>query len=439
MELQVGEWSIDKRHYMGGGPPRDLHPPPACAHDRAHVLRALYNNASATLSWGGGGNGQTDRFNHLAFRKEGGVRAAGPMAAKLLGTGPWLLAGSDGGRSYRLEKMWILNHGFLLSSKGHGRWGEDAGGGYLTFATCGMKLRLKLVISADGKWTLVTEEATAVATLEASPEQVSMWAAEPVVVPTDELSRRIEGSGPYKGAKAGQLYLLRGGVLQASNGAYNRFARWRAHGDGHTVSFHTVGSSEVVVAHFTDCWVLRFPEMSTSGRLLSGLLGGDDSLNSGGNLSAPIPPRYGAGVSERSAEWIIQPAATLCTDVCAGLTMRKLTAADREKSAAARSIEECDCAFAWAGFGGLKFMKGGELVTPWGRGIWGAPPEAQGDQPAIVAEFAGFKHLLRGTVERTADGQLRAGKEWTSRRCADNDPARVNVVSGATRSVSRGG
>ena len=160
MELQVGEWSIDKRHYMGGGPPRDLHPPPACAHDRAHVLRALYNNASSTLSWGGGGSGQTDRFNHLAFRKEGGVRAAGPMAARLLGTGPWLLAGSDGGRSYRLEKMWILNHGFLLSSKGHGRWGEDAGGGYLTFATCGMKLRLKLVVSADGKWTsgVVVEE-----------------------------------------------------------------------------------------------------------------------------------------------------------------------------------------------------------------------------------------------------------------------------------------
>ena len=31
MELQVGEWSIDKRHYMGGGPPRGLYPPPACA------------------------------------------------------------------------------------------------------------------------------------------------------------------------------------------------------------------------------------------------------------------------------------------------------------------------------------------------------------------------------------------------------------------------
>ena len=40
--LQVGEWSLDKRHYMGGPPPRALAPPPACAHDRAWVLRALY-------------------------------------------------------------------------------------------------------------------------------------------------------------------------------------------------------------------------------------------------------------------------------------------------------------------------------------------------------------------------------------------------------------
>ena len=68
MELQVGEWSLDKRHYMGGGPPRQLLAPPACAHDRAHVLRSLYNNASGTIpSWGGNG-GQSDRFAHLEFR-----------------------------------------------------------------------------------------------------------------------------------------------------------------------------------------------------------------------------------------------------------------------------------------------------------------------------------------------------------------------------------
>ena len=53
--LQVGEWSLDKRHYMGGPPPRALAPPPKCAHDRAFVLRGLYNNASATLPWKGGG------------------------------------------------------------------------------------------------------------------------------------------------------------------------------------------------------------------------------------------------------------------------------------------------------------------------------------------------------------------------------------------------
>ena len=35
------------------------------------------------------------------------------------------------------------------------------------------------------------------------------------------------------------------------------------------------------------------------------------------------------------------------------------------------------CNFAWSGFGGLKFLRDGALETPWGKGLWGAPPEAQ--------------------------------------------------------------
>ena len=410
----------------------------SCAHDRAHVLRALYNNASATLEWGAArvGYGQADQFNHLAYRTHSAeLRSSSPMAAKLLGTGPWLLAGKQDGRAYRLEKMWILNNGFLLSQKGHGRWGDDAGGGHLAFSMCGLKFKLKLVVDDAGKWRLDSEQGTTVATLEATAEQAAIWSATPTT-PTDDLAKRVEGSGPYRGMKAGAIYLLRGGVVQASGGAYNHYTSWHSHGDGHTVSLHiTAGSTEMVVAQFTDCWTLRFPS-STRGRLLTQMLGSADSSGGGANLSAPLPPKYGKDVATDQAEWIIQPPATMCTDVCAGLTMRRLTESDRAASAAAQSAEECNGGFAWAGFGGLKFMRGGELITPWGRGTWGAPPEAQGDQPALVAEFAGFKHLLRGTIERRPDGKVRLGHTMQSRRCADNDPAQIHLASGVTRDVS---
>ena len=42
-----------------------------------------------------------------------------------------------------------------------------------------------------------------------------------------------------------------------------------------------------------------------------------------GNEEALTLPKYGAGVAERQAEWIVQPPATICEDVCAGLTLRR--------------------------------------------------------------------------------------------------------------------
>ena len=151
MELQVGEWSLDKRHYMGAHPPKPLIPPPRCAHDRAHVLSTLINNASGSLGsrWPSSPS-NLDRFNHLQLRDH--PLRSHPVASRLLGTGPWLLSGGSvaSGNAYRLEKLWvldrgvlvsfvsaqlspsasplpsprwILNHGFLISSKGHGRWG----------------------------------------------------------------------------------------------------------------------------------------------------------------------------------------------------------------------------------------------------------------------------------------------------------------------------
>ena len=65
----------------------------------------------------------------------------------------------------------------------------------------------------------------------------------------------------------------------------------------------------------------------------------------------------------------------------------------------------------------------------WGGGVWGAPPEAQGaGQPALLAEFAGSKHLLRARV-----GAGGAVTSMESRRCADNDPAHVQLTDGVAK------
>ena len=132
MELQVGEWSLDKRHYMASHPPRRLSAPPTCAHDRAHVLSSLFNNASGALgdAWPAKGRGARDTAGYSPVSLRDHPLRAHPAAARLLGTGPWVLSSTDQRGAYRLDKLWILNHGWLVSSKGHGRWGlvEGAGG-----------------------------------------------------------------------------------------------------------------------------------------------------------------------------------------------------------------------------------------------------------------------------------------------------------------------
>ena len=446
MELQVGEWSLDKRHYMGGGPPRGLNAPPQCAHDRAHVLSGLFNNASDALAAPGGNGwtgraGNTGHFNSLAMR--GHDLRSHALAAKLLGTGPWALSGKsrstwDGGRAYRLERLWILTNGWLVSGKGHGRWGlvADGAGGYVSdtveLSICNLKLKVKLTATQDGSWALESE-GSIVAKLEADAATVALWSSPTAAkAPTDSLVARVEGSGPYRGQKAGAIMLLRAGVVHATGGRFNSYTRWQAHGDGVKITMSGGGSSPPLEVHFTDCWLMRFPAESTNagmGSALKGMLGG------GGAASADegAPSRYGAGVAERSAEWIIQPAATLCEDVCAGLTLRRLTNEDRERSAAARSVENC-CGFSWAGFGGLKFGPNGDLTTPWGRGVWGAPPEGQDRHSGkLLAEFAGHKHLLRVNLEPRGAGTVRIGRSMQSTRCADNDRSNVLLLQGTPR------
>ena len=53
------------------------------------------------------------------------------------------------------------------------------------------------------------------------------------------------------------------------------------------------------------------------------------------------------------------------------------------------------------------------------------PPGCQG----LLAEFAGFKHLLRVRLEKTSGGQ-RIARMMQSTRCADNDRSTIVLTDG---------
>jgi len=407
MELQVGEWSLDKRHYMGSAPPRQLVAPPACAHDRAHVLRALYNNASASIaSWPGGGQ-QLDMFRRVQLRSEASEYWSHPTSAGLLGTGPWLFAGATPHGAYRLEKVWFLAHGWMHSSKGYGRW-QPASESAVTIEICNMRLTVTTA-TGEGEWALLAE-GKEIARLKAKPVEVKVWQTTVAEMPSSNLGRRVTATGPYQGSRSGWLMLLRGGVLQAI-GKYQQYGHWREVA-GVPESIELIGAGKPVQVFFADCFVMRIPE--------------EVSIPTSAEALTP-PPKYGAGVAANNAEWILRPPASTCKDVCTGFTLRKLTPEDRAGSTLARAIENC-CNMAWAGFGGMRFLSNGALETPWGSGTWGAPPEAQGRHPKLLAEFAGSKHMLTLT---TGLGEERIALQ--SYRCSDNDPAVVTMVSGSPR------
>ena len=105
------------------------------------MLRALWNNASASLAaaaaaggggkgWGFGRDGDLSRYNHWDYRDH--PLRSSSASARLLGTGPWRLSGKTGRANFRIDKVYLMANGWLTSRKGHGRWGlrAKAGGGW---------------------------------------------------------------------------------------------------------------------------------------------------------------------------------------------------------------------------------------------------------------------------------------------------------------------
>lgn len=145
MELQVGHWSLDKRHYGGSYPPRNLSLPPRCAEQRARLLTAAFNEASARIAnWpaaaatGAGGRParsvgpDTWRVRPAQAPLPTAALERSALARRLLGTGPWRWrgAGCCGGSGQGYDEggavsVFFMRDGLLHSDGGTGAWALD--------------------------------------------------------------------------------------------------------------------------------------------------------------------------------------------------------------------------------------------------------------------------------------------------------------------------
>ena len=110
----VGEWSLDKRHYFGSPPPRNLDRPPACAQECAWTWWRMFNEATAAL---GPLYPSNTGGNLRSFRGAKGSAADDEtvLGMALVRTGPWVIDG-------RKKPILFHTHGRVSGGLGSGTW-----------------------------------------------------------------------------------------------------------------------------------------------------------------------------------------------------------------------------------------------------------------------------------------------------------------------------
>ena len=114
----VGDWSLDKRHYFGGYPPKDLSPPPKCAQECAWVWWRHFNEASAALGaeWKNNGKGgDTTSFG----RRLSAALGETPLSLALVKSGPWAF---ESGAGLLIKNFFFFKAGRFTSPWGTGSW-----------------------------------------------------------------------------------------------------------------------------------------------------------------------------------------------------------------------------------------------------------------------------------------------------------------------------
>ena len=111
MTGQIGEWSLDKRHYGTAYPPRNLQAAPNSASAGAHWLLNAFNEASAGIpAWP-----ETKALGTVGWRQSAGDGIRGSALAERMEGTKWTWAGITG-----LE---FESNGRLKTPWGHGVWG----------------------------------------------------------------------------------------------------------------------------------------------------------------------------------------------------------------------------------------------------------------------------------------------------------------------------
>ena len=108
---QIGEWSLDKRHYGAAYPPRGLQPPPSGASDGARWLLDAFNEASAGIAtWP-----STKAIGTVGWRRVAGDGISSSKLAQRVAGSKWTWAGIKG--------MSFNAGGALTTPWGSGVWG----------------------------------------------------------------------------------------------------------------------------------------------------------------------------------------------------------------------------------------------------------------------------------------------------------------------------
>lgn len=217
---QEGEWSFDKRKFMGRFPPTPFGPPPKCAHEAAHVLTRLFDEASAasppwTKSAVDPSRDTTRRQRPAPFDTSSVVYSS------VVGAGPWELVRPEYTGGTAANVFFFFEKGRAITPIGAATWAPSASGTGLTFHFCRTD-ELELATADDGALELrgahytLRMASVAYPKLEGVPD--SAWSS--------TVAKRIIGTGPWAwGARA-----PRGRRAAVRSGAAERLGGWVGRG-----------------------------------------------------------------------------------------------------------------------------------------------------------------------------------------------------------------
>ena len=116
----VGEWSLDKRHYFGAPPPRDMTAPPECAQECAYVWWGMFNEATRHLGQWYPRQTGGDTRSFRQGKDSSGAELSG-LSLSLARVGPWVIDGQHKPIHFHLG-------GRVSSPWGVGKWSVSGSG-----------------------------------------------------------------------------------------------------------------------------------------------------------------------------------------------------------------------------------------------------------------------------------------------------------------------